>query len=59
MNDSSKQNQQVKTMTDTDPHMPTISEDEDDPLVKPEKMRWKTSDWNNPTEWVPRRRGIK
>jgi predicted aldo/keto reductase-like oxidoreductase len=28
-------------------------------LVKPENMRWKANDWNNPTEWVPRRRGLK
>jgi hypothetical protein len=29
------------------------------PLVKPEKMPWKTVEWDNPTEWVPRRRGLK
>jgi predicted aldo/keto reductase-like oxidoreductase len=29
------------------------------PLVQPEKLRWKTADWDNPTEWVPRRRGLK
>ena len=28
-------------------------------LVRPEKMRWKASDWDNPIEWVPRRRGLK
>ncbi|UCD78535.1 MAG: aldo/keto reductase [Desulfobacterales bacterium] len=28
-------------------------------LVRPEKVRWKTVDWNNPTQWVPRRRGLK
>ena len=27
------------------------------PLVRPEKMRWKAMDWDNPTEWVPRKRG--
>jgi hypothetical protein len=27
------------------------------PLVRPEKLRWKTTDWNNPTQWVPRNRG--
>ncbi len=25
------------------------------PLVKPENMPWKSSDWENPTEWKPRR----
>jgi len=29
------------------------------PLVQPEKLRWKAVDWNNPTQWVPRRRGLK
>jgi len=29
------------------------------PLAKPENMRWKSNDWNNPTEWIPRRRGLK
>jgi hypothetical protein len=29
------------------------------PLVRPEKMRWKATDWVNPTEWVPRGRGLK
>jgi len=24
------------------------------PLVRPDKMPWKATDWNNPTEWVPR-----
>jgi predicted aldo/keto reductase-like oxidoreductase len=28
-------------------------------LVRPEKMRWKASDWDNPIEWVPRRRGLQ
>lgn len=28
------------------------------PLVEPQKIRWKTVDWNNPAEWVPRRRGM-
>jgi predicted aldo/keto reductase-like oxidoreductase len=27
------------------------------PLVRPEKMRWKATDWGNPQEWVPRNRG--
>jgi len=27
------------------------------PLVRPDKMRWKADDWNNPRAWVPRRRG--
>ncbi len=27
------------------------------PLVRPEKMRWKTTDWNNPVQWIPRNRG--
>jgi aryl-alcohol dehydrogenase-like predicted oxidoreductase len=26
-------------------------------LVCPEKMYWKATDWDNPTEWVPRNRG--
>jgi hypothetical protein len=25
------------------------------PLVQPQNMPWKASDWNNPTEWKPRR----
>jgi aryl-alcohol dehydrogenase-like predicted oxidoreductase len=29
------------------------------PLVRPEKMRWKATDWDNPTEWVPRGRGLQ
>jgi predicted aldo/keto reductase-like oxidoreductase len=29
------------------------------PLVRPEKMRWKATDWSNPTEWVPRGRGLR
>jgi aryl-alcohol dehydrogenase-like predicted oxidoreductase len=28
------------------------------PLVEPAKMAWKAADWNNPTEWVARRRGL-
>jgi len=28
------------------------------PLVKPENMRWKATDWEDPTEWVPRGRGL-
>ncbi|MBI5879928.1 MAG: aldo/keto reductase [Chloroflexi bacterium] len=28
------------------------------PLVRPEKMPWKAAEWNNPTAWVPRRRGL-
>jgi aryl-alcohol dehydrogenase-like predicted oxidoreductase len=28
------------------------------PLVKPDKMPWKAADWSNPTQWVPRRRGL-
>lgn len=27
------------------------------PLVRPANIRWKATDWNNPTEWVPRGRG--
>ncbi len=27
------------------------------PLVRPEKLRWKADDWDNPKEWVPRNRG--
>jgi aryl-alcohol dehydrogenase-like predicted oxidoreductase len=29
------------------------------PLVRPEKMRWKATDWGSPTEWMPRGRGLK
>ena len=29
------------------------------PLVRPENMRWKATDWDNPKEWIPRRRGLK
>jgi predicted aldo/keto reductase-like oxidoreductase len=29
------------------------------PLVKPENLRWKATDWENPTEWVPRGRGLR
>jgi predicted aldo/keto reductase-like oxidoreductase len=25
--------------------------------VKPEYMRWKATEWSNPTEWIPRNRG--
>jgi predicted aldo/keto reductase-like oxidoreductase len=28
------------------------------PLAMPEKMPWKSTEWNNPIEWVPRRRGL-
>ena len=28
------------------------------PLVRPEKMPWKATDWENPTEWIPRGRGL-
>ena len=28
------------------------------PLVRLDKMHWKATDWNNPTEWVPRGRGL-
>ncbi len=28
------------------------------PLVQPEKIRWKAVDWDNPNQWVPRRRGL-
>lgn len=28
------------------------------PRVKPQNMRWKATDWNDPTEWVPRGRGL-
>lgn len=27
-------------------------------LVRPEKMQWKATDWNDPREWVPRGRGL-
>lgn len=27
-------------------------------LVRPEKMPWKATDWENPSEWIPRGRGI-
>lgn len=29
------------------------------PLVRPDKMRWKATDWDHPEEWIPRRRGMK
>ena len=28
------------------------------PLVRPEKTRWKATDWDNPSQWVPRGRGL-
>lgn len=28
------------------------------PLVRPEKMRWKATDWDYPREWIPRGRGL-
>ncbi len=28
------------------------------PMVRPEKIPWKTVDWDNPTQWVPRGRGL-
>jgi len=28
------------------------------PLVRPDKMRWKATDWDHPAEWVQRRRGL-
>ena len=28
------------------------------PLAKPENLRWKATEWQNPTQWVPRRRGL-
>jgi len=28
-------------------------------LVQPKNMRWKGDDWNNPTAWIPRRRGLE
>jgi hypothetical protein len=27
-------------------------------LVRPDRMRWKATDWDNPTEWVKRGRGL-
>ena len=27
-------------------------------LVRPEKLRWKAADWDNPTQWVSRGRGL-
>jgi predicted aldo/keto reductase-like oxidoreductase len=29
------------------------------PLVRPDQMRWKATDWGEPTEWVPRGRGLR
>jgi predicted aldo/keto reductase-like oxidoreductase len=29
------------------------------PLARPEKVRWKTTQWDKPTQWVPRHRGRK
>ncbi len=26
--------------------------------VRPENMRWKATDWVNPSEWIPRKRGL-
>jgi hypothetical protein len=28
------------------------------PLVRPDKMRWKATDWDQPAAWVPRCRGL-
>jgi hypothetical protein len=28
------------------------------PLVRPKKIRWKAADWDNPTQWVSRGRGL-
>ena len=28
------------------------------PLVLPKNLKWKADDWNNPTEWIPRRREL-
>jgi aryl-alcohol dehydrogenase-like predicted oxidoreductase len=28
------------------------------PLVRPDKMRWKALEWDNPTEWITRGRGL-
>jgi predicted aldo/keto reductase-like oxidoreductase len=28
------------------------------PLVRPENVQWKATDWNDPTEWIPRGRGL-
>ena len=28
------------------------------PLVKPQNLRWKSDDWGNPQEWIPRKRGL-
>jgi aryl-alcohol dehydrogenase-like predicted oxidoreductase len=28
-------------------------------LVRPEKMRWKATDWEDPKEWIPRGRGLQ
>ena len=27
-------------------------------LVRPEKIRWKAADWDDPTQWVSRGRGL-
>jgi predicted aldo/keto reductase-like oxidoreductase len=29
------------------------------PLVRPDKMPWKSNNWGNPTEFIPRNRGRK
>ena len=28
-------------------------------LVKPQNMRWKAEEWNNPVKWIHRKRGLK
>ena len=28
-------------------------------LVEPKNLKWKSNDWNNPTSWIPRRRGLE
>jgi hypothetical protein len=28
------------------------------PLVSPQNLNWKATDWENPREWIPRRRGL-
>jgi predicted aldo/keto reductase-like oxidoreductase len=27
-------------------------------LVEPKHLKWKSNDWNNPTSWIPRGRGL-
>jgi hypothetical protein len=29
------------------------------PLVRPDKMKWKASDWDNPRKWIARGRGLR